>query len=333
MFIIYISLIICFSFAFPLSEVIVISYSRPHSLQRCLESLSRVDYLEKEIGLTIYIDGPTSKLTIQNLKVASKFNWPFGKKRIIQRLRNFGVFAQWFKSVENSLFALIIEDDITVSPSIFRALNVVYSKIDQSIFYGITLQRAQWQLGLTEKGTFRRLDLIDPMHFPVLVGYPAIGTWGQVIFPKHFQEFKKWYSTASRIQKIDGLIHEKWRLERKGDIWSYWFTRYALEKNLFNFYFNLPNGEALATSHRETGKHSDKTKGPQDKLLEDFDEKLFEQAKITLYDECFEEVSGQLTYNYWNGERDQCRLHRLDPICKAIRCFYKPGRYPHHHLQ
>ena len=330
MLLITIFLFTCSSSASLFNEVIVLAYNRPQSLQRCLESLSNVDYLGERISLTIYIDGPASELTIKNLDVGSKFKWPFGPKKLVKRSKKYGVFGQWFYSLENSSTALVVEDDVIVSPEFFRVLRAVYSKIDLSIFYGISLQRAQWQLGITERGTFRRLDLVDQLHFPILIGYPAMGTWGQVIFPHHFRNFKSWYSSAPKNQKIDGLVHEKWRSERKGDIWSYWFTRYALEKKLFNLHFNLPKGEALATSYRETGKYSKNTKGPQDQLLGVFDAKAFEQTNITLYDECFETTSDKPTFDYWDGEREQCRLHQLDPICKAIRCFYKPGRYPHH---
>jgi hypothetical protein len=312
------------------NEIIILAYNRPESLQRCLGSLSRANYLGKRVNLTIYIDGPLSNLTIENLKIGSRWEWSYGSKRIFQRSRNYGVFGQWFNSLENSSSALVIEDDVVVSSEFYRAISAVLPRINDSFIYGIAFQRAQWQLGITEKGSFRRLDLVDSTHFPFIFGYPAVGTWGQVIFPRHFANFKAWYSLVPKKQKIDGLIHEKWRSERRGDIWSYWFTRYALEHNLYNAYFNFPNGEALSTSYREFGKYLGKTKGPQDSLVKYFNEELLMPVEIRLFDECLGEVKGPPSYDYWEGERERCRLDRSELICKAIRCFYKPGRYPHH---
>ena len=309
----------CFTSAWNL-RVVVLGYDRPKCLYYCLKALELADYNNHRISLDVYIDGPPS--TIASYLIAKTFHWRHGPKKVFLRSKNMGVFQQWLNAWNpdwnSTEVVLIVEDDVLVSPIYYQLLLQVFPILSShSAIYGIALQRAQWQLGMVEKLTWRRLDLVNE-SYPSLFAYPAVGTWGQLFFPRAWLSFRHWLNyTRKKNRKLiwDGLIHEKWRMERKGDLWSYWFTRYALETQTFNLYFNLPNTTALAISTRAQGKYQKQSLGPSHRLFTNNNLSLI-LTKVYFFDGCFEPVA------------KNCKVSIL-PKYPQIHCHYKPGRYPH----
>lgn len=312
-------------------RVIVLGYNRPRSLLRALRSLQDADYTQNIVPLEVHIDGPPSPKTLASYLCAHLFEWKHGPKRVQIHRTNHGVFKQWINAWKpdwnSQEWALIVEDDVLLSPFFYHHLISLYNNNAVAIkgnLYGIALQRAQWQLGMTEKLSWRRLDLVDE-RYPPLFAYPAVGTWGQVFFPRAWISFKHWlqhnHQKTMRI-RWDGLVHEKWRMERKGDLFSYWFTRYALETHSFNLYFNLPDKAALAISTRERGKYQRHSLGPSQQLCM---HRPTNYESFYYFDGCFEQIHDEEDIKIIQNEKQLIEEQKNF----SIHCHYKPGRYPH----
>uniref|UniRef100_A0A0R0IZ47 Uncharacterized protein n=1 Tax=Glycine max TaxID=3847 RepID=A0A0R0IZ47_SOYBN len=128
--------------------------------------------------------------------------------------------------------------------------------------------------------------------------YQLVGTWGQILFPKPWKEFRLWYDeNKAKGNKpfLEGMVTTGWYKKMGERIWTPWFIKFIQSRGYFNIYTNLLHERALSVSHRDAGVNYGKTAGPDSKLLEEksLDFNILEVQplrSLRWYDFCFREV-------------------------------------------
>ncbi|KAM7486794.1 hypothetical protein LguiA_002803 [Lonicera macranthoides] len=128
--------------------------------------------------------------------------------------------------------------------------------------------------------------------------YQLVGTWGQLLFPRPWKEFRLWYdSHKAKGTKpfLQGMVTTGWYKKMGERIWTPWFIQFIHTRGYFNIYTNFLHERALSVSHRDAGVNYGKTEGPDSYLLDEksLDFNLFEMQPLNnlkWYDFCFREV-------------------------------------------
>ncbi|XP_059665445.1 uncharacterized protein LOC132311538 [Cornus florida] len=293
----------------------VLAFDRLASLSRCLLSLGNADYVNDRVNLHIFIDHFKDLDSSDNgsvnldlklnesreiLDFVDGFSWKFGEKMVHYRTGNVGLQAQWLEAwwpSSDDEFAFVVEDDLEVSPLYYRfirALIVTYyynaSNFSPSI-YGASLQRPRFVPG--KHGNKIQLDSGTQLFL-----YQLVGTWGQLLFPRPWKEFRLWYDThkGKGIKPyLQGMVTTGWYKKMGERIWTPWFIKFIQSHGYFNIYTNFLHERALSVSHRDAGVNYGKTAGPDSYLLDDssLDFNLVEMQPLNnlkWYDFCFREV-------------------------------------------
>ncbi|KAJ1408312.1 Nucleotide-diphospho-sugar transferase [Sesbania bispinosa] len=288
----------------------VLAYNRLESISRCLRSLAAADYLGDRVHLHIYIDhfaladasSVDQKLHDSHriVEYADGFEWKFGEKVVHYRTSNVGLQAQWLEAwwpSSDDEFAFVVEDDLEVSSLYYEfvkslIMNFYYNASNYSpSIYGVTLQRARFVPG--KHGNKLKLD--DKTR---LFLYQLVGTWGQILFPKPWKEFRLWYdkNKAKGIKPfLEGMVTTGWYKKMGERIWTPWFIKFIQSRGYFNIYANFLHERALSVSHRDAGVNYGKTAGPDSQLLEErsLDFNILEMqplSSLKWFDFCFREV-------------------------------------------
>ena len=156
-------------------RIICIVFNRGFSLSRLLKSLNAVDYLGDKVLLEVWIDRSKKDNSIHanTYIAASKFKFQHGDYLVHNHTRHVGIYGQWmatWKPVPNSKeIALILEDDVAVSPQIYRWLKNVHKKYDNRAYIaGYSLQ------GRSIKHNYTPGYLIAPFR-QICMLYPIVG--------------------------------------------------------------------------------------------------------------------------------------------------------------
>ncbi|KAG8371033.1 hypothetical protein BUALT_Bualt13G0044900 [Buddleja alternifolia] len=292
----------------------VLTFNRLSSLSRCLHSLSKAHYdSDDKIHLHVFIDHFSQDsqngsadldqkldLSKQILGFVDGFDWKFGEKLVHYRTSNAGLQAQWLEAwwpSSDHEFAFVVEDDLEVSPLYYRflkglILNYYYnaSNFNPSI-YGASLQRPRFVPG--KHGNKMQLNGEARIFL-----YQLVGTWGQLLFPRPWKEFRLWYDThkAKGMKPfLEGMVTTGWYKKMGEKIWTPWFIKFIQSRGYFNIYTNFPNERALSVSHRDAGVNYGKTAGPDSYLLDEDSMssnslELYPLNDLKWYDFCFREV-------------------------------------------
>ncbi|KAM5550918.1 hypothetical protein ABKV19_027322 [Rosa sericea] len=287
----------------------VLAYNRLDSLSRCLRSLAAADYLSDRVHLHLHIDhfplaedDPDRKLQESRriLDFVDGFEWKFGDKVVHYRTQNVGLQAQWLEAwwpSSDHEFAFVVEDDLEVSPLYYKYLknlivNYYYnSSNSRPYIYGASLQRPRFVPG--KHGN--KLQLDDSTR---LFLYQLVGTWGQLLFPKPWKEFRLWYDKhkAKGIKPIlNGMVTTGWYKKMGEKIWTPWFIKFIHTRGYFNIYTNFLHERALSVSHRDAGVNYGKTAGPDSHIFDEssLDLKFWDMQPLSdlkWYDFCFREI-------------------------------------------
>ncbi|KAL4567536.1 hypothetical protein LXL04_023123 [Taraxacum kok-saghyz] len=307
----------------------VLTYDRLPSLTRCLRSLAAAHYDNEKVNIHMFVDH--FKVLDQNdeyldqklnesrqiLDFVDGFKWKFGEKMVHYRTGNVGLQAQWLEAwwpASDDEFAFVVEDDIELSPLYYKFLrglivNYYYNSSNYSPWiYGASLQRPRFVPG--KHGNKIHLDEDTQVFL-----YQLVGTWGQLLFPKPWKEFRLWYDihkTKNMKPILDGMVTTGWYKKMGDKIWTPWFIKFIHSRSYFNIYTNFPHETALSVSHRDTGVNYGKTAGPDSTLLQQ-PSQISEFAPLrTLkwYDFCFQEILPDRIVN---------RVHDLDPVLKSTQ--------------
>ncbi|CAI9277631.1 unnamed protein product [Lactuca saligna] len=307
----------------------VLTYDRLPSLTRCLRSLAAARYDNDKVNIHIFIDHfkvldqkdeyLDQKLneSRQILDFVDGFEWRFGQKMVHYRTGNVGLQAQWLEAwwpASDDEFAFVVEDDIELSPLYYRFLrglivNYYYNASNYSPWiYGASLQRPRFVPG--KHGNKIHLDEDTQVFL-----YQLVGTWGQLLFPKPWKEFRLWYDihkTKGIKPILDGMVTTGWYKKMGDKIWTPWFIKFIHSRTYFNIYTNFPHESALSVSHRDAGVNYGKTVGPDSNLLKETSQisNFAPLRNLKWYDFCFQEVSPNRIVN---------NVHDLDPILKSTQ--------------
>ncbi|XP_074584646.1 uncharacterized protein LOC141840530 [Curcuma longa] len=291
----------------------VLTYDRIASLHRCLRSLAAADYAGDRVHLHVLIDhfrvaNGSSDSTVDRqleesrriLDLVDRIGWPHGEKIVHYRTANVGLQAQWLEAwwpSSDDEFAFVVEDDLELSPLYYKFLKGLILKYyydptnyDPSI-YGASLQRPRFVAG--KHGNKLQLDNETQIFL-----YQMVGTWGQLLFPKPWKEFRLWYDenkTKGIKPFLQGMVTTGWYKRFGERIWTPWFIKFIHSRGYYNIYTNFNQERALSISHRDAGVNYGKTIGPDSNLLEDepLDFNLLELPplmNLKWYDFCFAET-------------------------------------------
>ncbi|XP_062196837.1 uncharacterized protein LOC133899781 [Phragmites australis] len=291
----------------------LLAYDRPDALRRCLRSLAAAHYDGDRVALHVLLDHrpPNSSSSSsaapldlsashEILAFVDAFQWPHGEKRVHYRAANAGLQAQWIEAWwpgSDDEFAFVVEDDLQVSPLYYRFLKRVvmryyYDRENYSPYvFGASLQRPRFVAG--KHGNKIQLDSETQLFL-----YQMVGTWGQLLFPKPWKEFRLWYDEhkAKGIKPIlQGMKTTGWYKKMGERIWTPWFIKFIHSRGYFNIYTNFLKERALSVSHRDAGVNYGKSVGPDSTLLDgkNLDFNIWEMQplkKLKWYDFCFHEV-------------------------------------------
>ncbi|XP_010673797.1 uncharacterized protein LOC104890122 isoform X2 [Beta vulgaris subsp. vulgaris] len=128
--------------------------------------------------------------------------------------------------------------------------------------------------------------------------YQLVGTWGQLLFPRPWKEFRLWYDDhkAKGIKPVlEGMVTNGWYKRMGERIWTPWFIKFVHSRGYYNIYTNFLHERALSISHRDAGVNYGKTAGPDSQLLEgkSFDINPLEMPSLSnleWYDFCFKRI-------------------------------------------
>ncbi|KAL6518724.1 hypothetical protein OROHE_017774 [Orobanche hederae] len=187
------------------------------------------------------------------------------------------------------------EEDIDGSLWFLKAVILKFyynsSNFSPSI-YGASLQRPRFVPG--KHGNKMHLDGVGRVFL-----YQLVGTWGQLLFPRPWKEFRLWYDahkTKGMKPFLDGMVTTGWYKKMGEKIWTPWFVKFIQSRGYFNIYTNFLHERALSISHRDPGVNYGKTAGPDSKLLNEEDSLDFDLLELhplnslKWYDFCFREV-------------------------------------------
>ena len=244
----------------------ILTWNRPKSFERLMHSLSSSDYGSDKINLVIHIDG--GKESEVTYHAAHETKWIFGSKQIIRSKERKGLAHAWFQAwhpKSKKEFAIIIEDDITVSKVWYMWLKKAWqSYSERSDIAGISLQRQV----LIPKKPSKQKEIIN-QHTPFL--YALLGSIGFSPHPLRWKEFGNWLSSINLETydvSIPYLITSDWLKSAgpKGHMWEQHYIYFCNRYKLYTLYINLPFKETLAAHMWEKGQHVKKTRG-QDFIL------------------------------------------------------------------
>lgn len=235
------------------------------------------------------------------LEFVDAFFWLHGKKEIHYRSQNVGLQAQWVESwwpANLDEFAFIVEDDMEVSNLYYRFLRTAIATYYYNpehydpLVYGISLQRPRFVPG--RNGSNLKVNSTKNLFM-----YPLVGTWGQLLFPKQWKEFRLWYDARKwKGEKpfLQGMKTNSWYKKLGDKIWTPWFIKFVHLQGYFNLYTNFGGEVALSVSHRESGVNYKKSSGLDSRLItmnEGNHSMLWVMSppqSLQRYDYCFREV-------------------------------------------
>ncbi|KAL9248314.1 hypothetical protein vseg_021651 [Gypsophila vaccaria] len=289
----------------------VLAFDRLTSLTRCLRALSSARYSGDTVHLHIYLDhfrnssfgddvGPKVESFRKILEFVDGFEWAHGLKMVHYRSVNVGLQAQWIEAwwpTSDDDFVFVVEDDVEVSPLFYLFLKRLifwyyYDKDHFSPFvFGASLQRPRFVPG--KHGNKMNLDSESNLFL-----YQMVGTWGQLLFPRPWKEFRLWYDDhkARGIKPyLEGMVTNGWYKKMGERIWTPWFIKFIHSHGYFNIYTNFPHERALSVSHRDAGVNYGKTIGPDSQLLDENSRdndflNMQPLRNLNWYDFCFRKV-------------------------------------------
>ncbi|HEX8677860.1 MAG TPA: glycosyltransferase, partial [Segetibacter sp.] len=128
--------------------IVVVTYNRPASLNRLLTFLSNSVFDSSDINLVISIDYHSSPMHDEVVKIANKFHWKYGFKKIIEHQNNLGLKTHVLSCGDLSVeygAVIVLEDDIAVSPYFYNyAVQSLEAYDEDKNIAGISLYAFQW---------------------------------------------------------------------------------------------------------------------------------------------------------------------------------------------
>ncbi|ELT98640.1 hypothetical protein CAPTEDRAFT_196531 [Capitella teleta] len=229
-------------------RVMVMTYDRPQSLEKCLSFLENIDTMGDTMRIEIWIDRSSEgEVNEETVKVAERFRLKGNDCGVHVRERNAGITGQWTDTWRPQLgtkeIGLIVEDDVDVSPLAYRWLKAAHKTYDKrSDIQGYTLQMQNVNFF---GGKMR--PMFAPKNETVYM-YPVLGTWGFSPHPKTDLP-TRWYKGFEKRHQ-------------EASMWEMWHIYYSYIKDLYCVYCNLKvhtgkGNVLLSWNRKEKGLHFD----------------------------------------------------------------------------
>jgi hypothetical protein len=223
--------------------IVISAYRRPHTLQRLLNSIASAYYENTPINLVISID---KSFDLEVKKVAEKFDWLFGKKRIICHQTHLGLKQHilFCGALTKEYYSIILlEDDLVVSPYFYEYANQasIYYINDKSIA-GISLYNYQ-----VAESCFFRYKAVDDGCDVYFMQVPS--SWGLLLTKQQWEAFEEWFALNPNINnKIIPSYVKNWG----PNSWKKHYINYLIVSSK---YFVFPR-LSLSTNFEEPGTNS-----------------------------------------------------------------------------
>ncbi|EJK57711.1 hypothetical protein THAOC_22215 [Thalassiosira oceanica] len=264
-------------------KVVILTMNRLASLKRLVDSLSHPDCAYGGFGMGVdlifHVDRPkTGKDTAAWMETVrwtvEDVTWPHGSISTLVANENMGLRKAWLEAwhpESDDDRAIILEDDVTVSPLWYRWVNGAYDAYghDGGRIAGFSLQR-QHLVSLISKRTSVRVPTND--NEPFL--YSLIGSIGFAPNARVWRNFLDWAECAIDNDvdvSINGLISTVWykTLDKRG-IWTQHFRYYMNRLGLGCLYhFPKDASKALGVHWREKGEHFRRSEGASHDVVTD----------------------------------------------------------------
>ncbi|KAL4226669.1 hypothetical protein ACF0H5_014649 [Mactra antiquata] len=245
-------------------RMIAIVYNRANSLKRLLKSINGADFGKDSIKLEVWIDrSKEGKFDTATIDAAVAFEFKHGDYSVNIHTEHVGIYGQWLSTwkpqLNSSEIAVILEDDLTVSPHFYKYLKLVHKKYDNvPEINGYALQGHSIKHFVHDTST-----LVGPKDSHVFL-YPVLGTWGFSPNTKNWIKFLDWFAVAHSdkdfVPDIPNNIVSNWYRQfiqsgKSDGMWSIWHIYYAWEHMEYTLYCNFPAHLGLTVNWKEPGLH------------------------------------------------------------------------------
>jgi len=189
-----------------------------------------------------------------------------------------------FYPLSDDEFVYVVEDDTVVSPFYYSFLLDAVHRVralplaQRADLYGISLQRQYLVPGLLPNGRPAAAKPPRPTHH--VYEYSLVGTWGQLLFPDKWREFRLWFearyaggaSSESSRPYLGNMITDQWYRGKGDTIWTPWFIKFVHARRYTQLYTYFAQDWSLATSYRDAGQNTNKDLGPDARLVRSEDD-------------------------------------------------------------
>lgn len=249
--------------------IVILTMNRLHSLQRLVQSLMHPDCrygdFDMAVNLEFHIDRPRKGADAawwDTVRWTANATWPHGSVRSLVARENMGLRGSWFRAwrpASDRDRAIILEDDVEVSPPWFRWLNGAHDAYARNEnVAGFSLQR-QDLVPLKDK---RRSQSEVPSNDNEPFLYSLPGSIGFAPNAKVWRRFLEWTECAlcNNVNVfVEGLVTSDWwnRLDKRS-MWTQHLVYYMYHNDLYCVYqFPKNNAQALSLHWKEKGEHFD----------------------------------------------------------------------------
>lgn len=243
--------------------IVAVSYNRPQSLVRLLNSLDQAYYGEYQPSLIISVDKSNSD---DVERVADNYVWKHGEKIVDKHSENFGLkkhmlsLGKWFDTFDA---IVVLEDDIVVSPCYFSFCVQCVSKYEgDSHIAGISLYG--FEINYQTSTPFIPVKDENDVYF-----MNCAMSWGELWMKDSWLKFYNWYQNNIEFTPSFELPDAVCRWGKKS--WLKFHTTYCIKNNL---YFVFPY-YSLSTNCSEAGEHNAKVNTAYQTNLQRGDKLIF----------------------------------------------------------
>ncbi len=232
--------------------IVVVAFNRESSLTRLLNSLNNLKVQkEDEIPLYISIDRAKneSRENQEVVRVATEFNWNFGKKIVNFREENMGLrkhILECGKLTNVYKNIIVLEDDIVVSP-------LMYTYAKQVIdYYAGNEDIAGFGLYSFQRNPINNLPFYPINNGSDVYFMQYACSWGQIWTKERWNHFYNWYEKNKNEDFFQYLNIPK-NVKNWGE--NSWLKFHVIYTILENKYFVYPQ-TGLTTNFTDGGTHN-----------------------------------------------------------------------------
>lgn len=239
-------------------RIIVITYNRADSLLRLLNSLQNAHYFGDRVVIEIWLDrSKYGWFSMRTVSIARQFVFVSGKCDIYVHDNHVGIRGQWLDTWKNyqdeKEIAVILEDDITVSPFFYKWLKLTRKQYGHmKEVNGFSLQ------GWTIRHSDGDCCVKVPKKYNVFL-YPTLGTTGFSPNNKQWKAFKDWFSKlkseTTEIPVVPNHVASKWYKTEKDSMWEMEYLYFTWKQHQYTLYPNFEDNKGLSFNWLEDGLH------------------------------------------------------------------------------